>query len=296
MDNDNTNKKITNNNKEGCAGVNDHEPLRQNITVGILSPTQEYSSDAVVDDESLECIERIIVHQQSLEGGGGEEEEWSCRRLDPNRNFDELRECHVLVIPGGFVHKIARLFTNEIKAKVRQWRRQQKGGLVGICAGAIVACGGEQGHFRDLLSKEECQGRVQVLESTHFDTADLIGHVQIGMDDDSNITSQLPPDRVRDALQAIGGQRVLPYYNGPLFVVKDSVVTETTSRTPTKPATSRVHVWAQYESDLFSEMRKTMEENHESTVHHKSQGQSGKHWQCSVCNKFAKRRQRLVVG
>ena len=137
---------------------------------------------------------------------------------------------------------------------------------------------------------------MQVLESTHFDTADLIGHVQIGMDDDSNITSQLPPDRVRDALQAIGGQRALPYYNGPLFVVKDSVVTESTSRTPTKPATSRVHVWAQYESDLFSEMRKTMEENHESTVHHKSQGQSGKHWQCSVCNKFCKKTSKACCG
>uniref|UniRef100_A0A7S4NDA2 Biotin-protein ligase N-terminal domain-containing protein n=1 Tax=Odontella aurita TaxID=265563 RepID=A0A7S4NDA2_9STRA len=180
------------------------------VVVGVFAPPPR---KRVVCDTCVRCIEDIVERQP----------QWRAIRVTPEEMEMSLPDCDVFIIPGGYSHKIARLLgEGELRDCLVEWRTKRRGGFVGICAGAVVACSG---------GKDGCglvEG-IQVIRGSHFNVSNLEGMVSLSETPDAP-----------DAFHCMDGAGV-PYFNGPLL-------------TKTVSEKEDVKVWARYSSDLFMEM------------------------------------------
>lgn len=196
------------------------------LTVGIFAPVssspQEGGNLIGVSPASLYPLQALVQGQPG----------WTCRLLTTGdlEDANVLDDVHVLVLPGGDPRALRNAISPAARRCLHDWKKdpssrhhRQVRGLVGICAGAVVACG--RGHRGiELVSS----GKVRMVNDNRIGRTALCSMVELEMDH-----TVLP-------WPSAGHTFYMPYMSGPLFVVEDTCCGGTTTSDGTTASTTDV--------------------------------------------------------
>lgn len=193
---------------------------------------------------------------------------WECIELtteDLETNEAALSGVNVLVLPGGEPRQMRNALSPAARRNLERWKQQTDlKGLIGICAGSVIACGrGQRG--------SSLVAGVRLVDDNRFATTGLSSTVKLRFD--------RPPLQLLDCLEAdLPSKLKMPYVSGPLFAVEDCA----NQSTENQPSVSIV---ATYSTDVAGE---ELESLGFSTGDDPQT--SASEWCCTVCQRVSKQK------
>jgi len=223
------------------------------LIVGIFAPVSQQGSLIGASPASVYPLKTIVDAQP----------DWECRLLTTAdlESVSTMHRVDVLIFPGGEPRQLRNSVTPQALRTLREWKTcGNHRGLVGICAGAVVACGrGNKGI--DLVGDKH----LRMVDDNRIGSTDLSSMVEIALHPDS-----LPRD-MGSHVSSISEDCDMPYVSGPLFAVDDG----------DDKLNNSSRIWATYRSDVAAEvLHLTQTDNQRSSRSSKKEHT----WSCHICH------------
>jgi hypothetical protein len=220
------------------------------MLVGIFTPTT--AKGRVISSPAS-----VFPVKDAVEAKG-----WECVELTTSdlENSQVLNEVHVLVLPGGEPRQMRNALTTAARRRLEEWKQLQRPkGLIGICAGSVVACG--KGQKGSSLVEGVC-----VMNDNRFGSTALCSMVEIQAQ--SALSRQLP-EYMNEHLPPTWS---MPYVSGPVFALSKS------KRSSEKGPS--VSIWASYITDVAGESLP-----HSDSIREDVKTPKNKSWSCTICQR-----------
>jgi len=211
------------------------------VVVGIFVP----------EDPTVSSAASVAPIRQAVTKRGWSVMEFTAADLESNK----LNEVTAFILPGGEPQKMKHALTRIACSALHDWTRKQRGGLIGICAGSVVACG--KGRKGTGLVDGIC-----LVDDNRFGSTGLSSMVGLELK-----VQELPRD-IQTRLcevENVEPEWKMPYVSGPLFALEEKKGKDD----------STVSIWATYATDAVEDLLAT----------DASEAENAGAWKCSLCAK-----------